>query len=70
MRYILNSISEWTWVCRRIGMVPWYMVNRLTSSMCMSHVQPFVWEGMLSMVPLDMIVQVIGGPIDGSLEYH
>jgi hypothetical protein len=69
LRCILYSISAWVWVCRIMGMVPWYMVYRLTSSTCIPHVHPSVWEGMLLMATLGMVVRVFGGAI-GSPEYH
>ena len=66
---ILNSISAWVWVCHRMGLLPWYMMGRLTSSMCMPHVQPSAWEGVLLMVTLGVIDRVIGGAI-GIPEYR
>ena len=27
------SISAWSWVCRKVGIRPWYMMERLMSSM-------------------------------------
>jgi hypothetical protein len=69
LRCILGSISVFLWVCRRVGMVPWYLVDRLTRSMCMPYVQPCAWVGGLLMVTLGVVVRVIGGAI-GSSEYH
>ena len=47
LRWYSDSNSACCWLCVRVGMRPWYMVVRLVRSMCMPHVQPSVYWGVL-----------------------
>jgi hypothetical protein len=43
----MARVYAFCWVCLRVGMVPWYIVVRLTRSMCRPQLHPSVCRGVL-----------------------
>ncbi len=54
LRWNRENVYTSDWVCLSVGILPWYMVVRLVSSMCMSQLHPSVWRGVLA----EMILRV------------
>ena len=69
LRWALESTFACCWVCVRVGIRPWYIVARLTRSICMPHVQPSVCWGVLCMWVSGSSLFSRGGAISSPV-YH
>ncbi len=68
-RWDLDNASACCWVCVSVGMHPWYIVARLTRSMCRPHVQPSVCLGILCICVSGVSSRRIRGAISSPV-YH